>query len=708
MPPPGSGAVAPPQAPAPLENQPAEDALLDTANQAIMQMIDQETAEYQQIIAPLSQALQAVQMAQQVEQAEHPMDVTPPQGTVDVSPSAAPGGAGNPMQQQARRRVAAGDPYSDRYGPIDRGGPSIDDPTNGPTREAVHPDINKALRNRFEGGGDGAWHPDKPDTILHNLGNFWDGPREVRHLGGGELEYTSPYDGRKDRFNAKGYYTEGGEHRPWNYGEPGGPGYVDPKDWPIADPNYNGPGFDERHASLRKAKRDNILRNAAHLIANTYGVSERMLREAMGRRHYEHVAEAFRILPPQALRSPEVQAAALHIANMFAAENTMFNKNAFMQSVVGPASGSRLPFDRPRTAGETWKNTSTMDIYEHRGAGVQPEITDNMTINDLPEMPGASKHSGLSRRQADLMTKLRGWMQRQQDAGNNRGGDAMADQYLSEHPKIGPRGSGQVHQELNAEPHAPGDTTSPRVPQVPVVRAKNPVTRRGSWGEWEPTPAPAPKSAPKTAASSPASAYQRGYAASGKMDGPEFEDASARYKGEHQNEWENGWFDYASEIPHKYKEPEKHQEYHDRVNGKSPKTASFFTRRVPGWKWDDHLSGYLSKEARAFTCSCGQKIAAPSYKTCGCGKVWNVYAIGDSHHLASDTAEVYIAREIPVRPGVIMANRKMAERRYEFEDEDDADLERTLYHHQRKTNPKFREQFPSFEDYQNHHTAAAR
>lgn len=35
-------------------------------------------------------------------------------------------------------------------------------------------------------------------------------------------------------------------------------------------------------------------------------------------------------------------------------------------------------------------------------------------------------------------------------------------------------------------------------------------------------------------------------------------------------------------------------------------------------------------------------------------------AIGDTHHLASDTAEVFIAREIPVRPGVVMANRKMA------------------------------------------------
>ena len=42
---------------------------------------------------------------------------------------------------------------------------------------------------------------------------------------------------------------------------------------------------------------------------------------------------------------------------------------------------------------------------------------------------------------------------------------------------------------------------------------------------------------------------------------------------------------------------------------KAAKTAGFFTRKVAGWKWDDHLSGYLSKEARAFTCSCGEKVA---------------------------------------------------------------------------------------------------
>jgi hypothetical protein len=37
-----------------------------------------------------------------------------------------------------------------------------------------------------------------------------------------------------------------------------------------------------------------------------------------------------------------------------------------------------------------------------------------------------------------------------------------------------------------------------------------------------------------------------------------------------------------------------------------------------------------------------------------------VYAIGDQHHLGSNTADMFIAREIPVRDNVIMANRKMA------------------------------------------------
>jgi hypothetical protein len=551
MPPPGSQAVTPPAPPAPLENQPAEDALLDTANQAIMQMIDQETAEYQQIIAPLSQALQAVQMAQQVEQTEHPMDVTPPDGSVNVDPSQAPGGAQNPQQQLARLMRQA-------------------------------------------------------------------------------------------------------------------------------------------QTDQRQAKKVRVLKNAAHLIARTYGVSERMLLAAMGRRHYEHLAEAFHILPPEAHQTPEVRAAANHVGKMLAAENPMFNFDTWMESTVGQraASRGRLPFDparlagireasdprdrewdawasgrdrgvaehgrhdlteglhdylddggdrdpdldyhedyirehypeptsyssdtgahypsresdgpdytelpsqqyatgidpdmlrrmKPheylssRTAGETWKNTSTMDRFEFPNE--QPEITDNMTINDLPKQ--SPKGLPKMRHAVDLGTKVQRWLQKQTDSGLNTGGDAMAERYLTEHKNpSSQKGVDEVHQALGATPHAPEPRAT--LPKAKVPRAVNPTTKKGSWGEWEPT-----------------------------------------------------------------------------------KHASFFTRRVPGWKWDDHLSGYLSKEARSFTCSCGESVGSPSYKTCRCGKIWNVYAIGDSHHLASDTASMYIAREIPVRDNVIMANRKMA------------------------------------------------
>jgi hypothetical protein len=101
----------------------------------------------------------------------------------------------------------------------------------------------------------------------------------------------------------------------------------------------------------------------------------------------------------------------------------------------------------------------------------------------------------------------------------------------------------------------------------------------------------------------------------------------------------------------------------------APKVASFFTPKVAGWNWDDHLNGYVTAKRQPFTCTtagCGQEVPTPSYGTCRCGKIWNTYAIGDDKHLASGDAEMYIAREIPVRDGVIMANRKMAGEDEEF------------------------------------------
>ena len=561
MPPPGSQAVTPPQPPAPLENQPAEDALLDTANQAIMQMIDQETAEYQQIIDPLSQALQAIQFAQQVEQTEHPMDVTPPQGTVDVSPAAAPGGAGNPMQQQAMRRWAG-------------------------------------EHNAPPGAGEDNVH-----------GEFTDWPGSIY----------------QDRI-----WNMMGEHGI----EPDGRNYRHHQD---------------RHgyeaSRRRQAKAEFGIRNAAALIASRYRLSatghQMLLNAALGRRGYEHVVEALKLVPAEVRK-----AAALHMSHLFAAGNQRFNRDVFMKTVMAsnprdragdawrdgrdrgiaehgrhdmdesayedpshpfhrdwldgqdPPPGTpwprmsnrnvsrgRLPFDRPRLAGETWVPTAVLDAFEHYNSGT-PRVDDGNDTNDLPTMPGANPN-GKNAASQKAVDRFQRWQKSQQQKGlATTQGEAGVHNFLqTRNPvkkRVGPDAQNMIHEHLGLQPDAV------KAPKAKPVKAVNP-TLKGKGGKTPAAPeakSPAPKAAPKT--------------------------------------------------------------------------ASFFTRRVPGWRWDDHLSGYLSKEARAFTCSCGQKIASPSYKTCNCGKVWNVYAIGDSHHLASDTAEVYIAREIPVRPGVIMANKKMA------------------------------------------------
>lgn len=78
--------------------------------------------------------------------------------------------------------------------------------------------------------------------------------------------------------------------------------------------------------------------------------------------------------------------------------------------------------------------------------------------------------------------------------------------------------------------------------------------------------------------------------------------------------------------------------------------------RVAGWDWDDHLNGFLAAEAaREFTCSCGANVPAPGYTDCRCGKRWNCYQV------QANGSVKLIAREIPVRDGVIMASRAVEE-----------------------------------------------
>lgn len=113
--------------------------------------------------------------------------------------------------------------------------------------------------------------------------------------------------------------------------------------------------------------------------------------------------------------------------------------------------------------------------------------------------------------------------------------------------------------------------------------------------------------------------------------------------------------------------------------GKPPATPKigFFQPRVEGYRWDDHLAAYVANERKPFRCTtagCDTEISPPGHTTCAsCGRLWNAYAIGDGQHLASDQADMYLVREIPIRDNVIMANRHFAERENEAEDNVNSD-----------------------------------
>lgn len=75
----------------------------------------------------------------------------------------------------------------------------------------------------------------------------------------------------------------------------------------------------------------------------------------------------------------------------------------------------------------------------------------------------------------------------------------------------------------------------------------------------------------------PNAAYNAGYAASGHIPYLEHQEPweaagndynkAVRYNPEDKSSFDDGWLDYAADIPHKYNDPEGHAAYHAEING---------------------------------------------------------------------------------------------------------------------------------------------
>lgn len=98
----------------------------------------------------------------------------------------------------------------------DRTGPTIDS-AEGYEYTPAPEWVQNACKHRFEGGGVTALDPKNPGHYLHGVGNWWDGPSEVKDNGDHSLSYTNPYTGETDRFDEAGYWTSGElvSHKPW-------------------------------------------------------------------------------------------------------------------------------------------------------------------------------------------------------------------------------------------------------------------------------------------------------------------------------------------------------------------------------------------------------------------------------------------------------------------------------------------------------------
>ncbi|QZE10427.1 hypothetical protein SEA_SCOOBYDOOBYDOO_81 [Mycobacterium phage ScoobyDoobyDoo] len=388
-------APAPAVAPAPAMPTPDDGALLDQASQAVTNLVDQKTQEYQTIIDPLQQALQAIQFAQQVEQAANPLDVTPPEGTVDVSPQAAV----DPAAQAAQQSVQAPMPQTSMGAPVPGpGGAPAPAPEGG-------------------GGGESSGGDSEKKEASRQLALRRHAFKLAQHFGLSEKGYQTVLAAMSRKHYqhvAEAIQTLPPEHRIG-----------------IA-------------ASLADMfAQDNVRFNTGQFMASA-GVP--MGDEAV------HLASNPRDRSSDNWASSRDKGDAEHEDYDTDPDNWEEREAARL----GLRQGSRHPFvirsrtaGGGRTAGETWKppgGGQSLDAFEFPGHGSQkenPEFSDNNKLTDLP---------GEKKRQAGVVEDFQKFDKRRTDEGLNVGGEGEVDSFL-EHKKIGPRAQQKLHQTLGLEPH---------------------------------------------------------------------------------------------------------------------------------------------------------------------------------------------------------------------------------------------------------------
>lgn len=389
-------------APAPAMPGPEDGALLDQASQAVTNLVDQKTQEYQTIIDPLQQALQAIQFAQQVEQAANPLDVTPPEGTVDVNPQSAV----DPAAQAGAASVQAPAPQT-----------SAGPPPPGP---GGAPAPAPAAGGGDSGGGESDSSEKKEARRLalrrhaFKLAQFY-GLSEQ-----GYNEVLAAMSRKHYQHVAEAIQTLPPEHRM---------------------------GIAASLADMFST--DNVRFNTGQFMGAA-GVP--MGQDAL------HLAGNPRDRAGDAWADGKDRAS--KDAEDYDTDPDNWEEREARR--LGLRQGSRHPFvirsrttGGGRTAGETWKppgGDQSLDAFEFPGQGEKPEFSDNNKLTDM----GKPKKAG------GVVEDYQRFDKRRTDEGLNVGGEGEVDGFL-QRKKVGPRAQNKLHETLSLEPHQKAASFAPKV-----------------------------------------------------------------------------------------------------------------------------------------------------------------------------------------------------------------------------------------------------
>lgn len=168
---------------------------LQKADDALTQLLNQKAEEFQETVAPLQQALVTVQQATQLQQAQNPMNVLPPPGTVNVMP----GGDQGPVGMPAPGAQDLGAAAQALAGPLGGGAPGGDPSGAGAPPGGGMPDAASGPPPAAGGALPPGVDPTQQQTTAHKRGGQGKGrgaasPRQgLDHTAAGVLDLWNKF-----------------------------------------------------------------------------------------------------------------------------------------------------------------------------------------------------------------------------------------------------------------------------------------------------------------------------------------------------------------------------------------------------------------------------------------------------------------------------------------------------------------------------------